>query len=150
MVVPDEQKTKKCRTCGGAKALDEFSKATSYADGHKSQCKACDSKYQKTHWAKSHPPSASPLAGSRSPSRSKPGPKSRDKAGRATRPLGDINRPASRLTPFDEPAMCALDFTDYPEVLAALDKEARLNIRTLEHQAMFYIVSALKKEQPNA
>ena len=45
-----------------------------------------------------------------------------------------------------KPTFIMVPFEEYPEVLEHLEEAAKTNIRSVEHQALFYIVKGLKEE----
>jgi hypothetical protein len=56
------------------------------------------------------------------------------------------NMKASNQEAKKETVTLTINLTDYPEVAEALKEQARTNIRSIEHQALYIIVKALKEK----
>lgn len=117
-------KVKTCNRCDEEQPLDHehFQKSNKTGDGFTNVCRKC-----------SKPKGPKKKAANQAPRKS-----------RRKRPT--LSPEKGSPSPQNQNASLILDLTDYPEVVEHLAEAARINIRTLNHQAIAYIVAGLKKE----
>lgn len=121
------EKKKVCKKCGKEKSLTEdFHVNRALKDGRESICKSCKSEKAKKRW--------------------------RDKK-KETKPNVPIPPPPAGktvppVTADDPPAEIplVLDLTDYPYVMEHLHEAAKTQIRTIQLQAIAYIVAGLQRD----
>jgi len=125
----EKKESKVCRKCGEAKPLGEFSMIRGkWYEGKCRECKAVESKERRLQRNKEleelkESKKAAPIPYEPPP----------------------VGTPAAI-----EPFGLVIDLGGYPEVADELVEQARMNIRTVEHQALYYIVRGLKEVRHDA
>jgi len=128
----DNQPRKECHACGEEKVLDEFPKHEGCKDGHENTCKACRAKQAKDRY------------------------KNRNKKAKETikpEPIPPVAKVKTEPESKENPSAglgstkgLFIDTTLYPDLIDNLEQSAVVHIRTVEHQALAYIVRGLKED----
>jgi|GEM_PF-2262763 len=117
-----------CRKCGKEKPLTEFGMIR--GKYYERRCKACKAAQVRAHRLRTQ--------------------KKMEELEQQVRDANMAPEPPVGIPAAIEPFGLVIDLGGYPEVADELAEQARVNIRTVEHQALYYIVRGLKEVRHDA